>query len=189
MLAKSKIRQLLAASRAFALRVRDYPPRDVGRGDGDDGQHPRGRGDDGQGQAVTVAVDQAAAAAQDGVHPQGEQQLVQQPVGQPGGQPEADSSSIPTPPITARPKAAAKVPDKTGEDATQMISTPIRFGPSMSISNVTQQIVVGDDLTAVKTSEVALQGVETKVSLIEVKFMRAGRQNYRTREGADPEKE
>ena len=126
------------------------------------------------------------------------------------------NASVPTPPLPARPKALAQatvssgvtpatnvssgvapatnqvpnpVTGKIGDDANQTITTPIRFGPSMNISNVTQQIVVGDDLTAVKISEVALQGVETKVSLIEIKFMRAGRQNYRNREGADPEKE
>ena len=57
----------------------------------------------------------------------------------------------------------------------------------MHITKIVQE-VAGDDLTAVKISEVALQGVETKVSLIEIKYMRAGRQTYKEREGADPEK-
>ena len=71
-------------------------------------------------------------------------------------------------------------PDEQG--AHNIIKKPIRFGPSMNITKIVQE-VAGDDLTAVKISEVALQGVETKVSLIEIKCARAGRQYFRDREG------
>ena len=136
MLAKSKIRQLLAASRALALRVREDPPRDAGRGDGDEGQRPRARGDplrdngrgdggDGQyprdreeevqGQAVAAVVDLAAAAAQDVGHPQSDQAVVRQQGGQVDSQQDMDlNSSIPTPPITARPKASAQAMVSSG---------------------------------------------------------------------------
>ena len=111
MLAKSKIRQLLAASRALALRVRDDAPRgdplrDDGRGDGGDGQYPRDLGGEVQDQAIASIIDQAATAVQDVGHPQSGQAGVQYQDGQLVSQQDMDpNASVPTPPRSARPKA------------------------------------------------------------------------------------
>ena len=71
-------------------------------------------------------------------------------------------------------------------DPSITLKSPMPLGTGLA--NIRPATILDDDLNTVKLGNVAIQGSESKVTLITVADMRAGKENYKTREGAYPTK-